>query len=42
MLTDPSPADRVGDFERVSLPHLEADVLRDWLLAERAQVVIEV
>lgn len=33
---------RAGDFERVSLPFHDADVLRDWLMAEQAQVVIEV
>lgn len=31
-----------GDFGRVSVPSSEADVLRDWLVAERAQVVIEI
>ena len=29
-----------GDFERVSLPERECDVLRDALVAERACVVI--
>lgn len=38
----PSSVRRAGDFEQVSLPYPDADVLRDWLLAERAQVVIEV
>lgn len=33
---------RAGDFEQVSLPFHDADVLRDWLMAEQAQVVIEV
>lgn len=33
---------RVGDFDRVSVPYPDADVLRDWLLAERARVVIEI
>lgn len=31
-----------GDFERVALPHADADVLRDLLTAERAMTVIEV
>jgi predicted O-methyltransferase YrrM len=31
-----------GDFERVSLPAGDADVLRDLLIAERPRVVIEV
>lgn len=31
-----------GDFERVALPHSDGDVLRDLLVAEEAQVVIEI
>jgi len=31
-----------GDFERVSLPNLDCDALRDLLVAENAQVVIEI
>jgi predicted O-methyltransferase YrrM len=31
-----------GDFERVSLPRADGDVLRDLLIEERAAVVIEV
>jgi len=31
-----------GDFERVSLPNLDGDALRDLLVAENAQTVIEV
>ena len=31
-----------GDFERVALPRLDGDTLRDALIAERARVVIEV
>ena len=31
-----------GDFERVSLPALDCDALRDLLVAENAQVVIEI
>ena len=31
-----------GDFERVSLPATDADVLRDLLIAERPQVVVEI
>jgi predicted O-methyltransferase YrrM len=31
-----------GDFERVSLPHEDCNVLRDVLIAENAQVVIEI
>jgi predicted O-methyltransferase YrrM len=31
-----------GDFERIALPHEDGDTLRDLLLAERAQVVIEI
>ena len=31
-----------GDFEGVSLPTLDGDVLRDLLVAERARVVIEI
>ncbi|MGH9212479.1 MAG: class I SAM-dependent methyltransferase [Acidimicrobiales bacterium] len=31
-----------GDFDRVSVPDRDADVLRDLLLAERPQVVIEI
>lgn len=38
----PTNERRVGDFDRVSLPYRDADVLRDWLLAERARVVIEI
>lgn len=32
----------VGDFDRVALPRQDADALRDVLIAEHAQVVIEV
>jgi predicted O-methyltransferase YrrM len=31
-----------GDFERVSLPHADGDVLRDLLTSERATTVVEV
>ena len=31
-----------GDFERVTLPTADADILRDLLLAESARVVIEI
>jgi predicted O-methyltransferase YrrM len=31
-----------GDFERVSIPDGDADVLRDLLLAENARIVIEI
>lgn len=31
-----------GDFDRVSVPSSDADVLRDWLAAERPRVVIEI
>jgi predicted O-methyltransferase YrrM len=31
-----------GDFERVSLPLQDGDVLRDLLLAEHARVVVEI
>jgi predicted O-methyltransferase YrrM len=31
-----------GDFERVAIPHADADVLRDLLVAERAATVLEV
>ena len=31
-----------GDFDRVSLPHSNADALRDLLVAEKARVVIEI
>lgn len=31
-----------GDFERVSLPATDADVLRDLLIAERPEVVVEI
>lgn len=31
-----------GDFERVTLPARDADVLRDALIAERARVVVEI
>jgi predicted O-methyltransferase YrrM len=31
-----------GDFERVSLPSTDCDVLRDLLIAEKARVVIEI
>jgi predicted O-methyltransferase YrrM len=31
-----------GDFERVSLPDQDCDVLRDVLMAEKARVVIEI
>lgn len=31
-----------GDFERVSLPDGDCDVLRDLLIAERASVVVEI
>jgi predicted O-methyltransferase YrrM len=31
-----------GDFERVALPDADGDVLRDLLIGERAQVVIEI
>jgi predicted O-methyltransferase YrrM len=33
---------RAGDFTYVALPSADADVLRDILIAEKAQVVIEV
>jgi DNA invertase Pin-like site-specific DNA recombinase/predicted O-methyltransferase YrrM len=38
----PERARADGDFERVSLPNLDGDALRDLLVAENAQVVIEV
>lgn len=38
----PAAVRRPGDFERVALPHRDGDVLRDLLIAEQAQVVIEV
>ena len=31
-----------GDFERVSLPEMDCDVLRDLLIAENVRVVIEI
>lgn len=31
-----------GDFDRVSLPNADADVLRDLIAAEKARVVIEI
>lgn len=31
-----------GDFERVSLPNEDCDVLRDLLIAEQARVVVEI
>src|SRR5690349_24943554 len=31
-----------GDFERVSLPHADADALRDLLVAARVTTVVEV
>jgi predicted O-methyltransferase YrrM len=31
-----------GDFERVSLPNVDGDALRDLLIAEQARVVIEI
>lgn len=40
--TGPTTLRCPGDFERVSLPYPEADVVRDRLLAEGAQVVIEI
>lgn len=40
--TGPVSDRRPGDFGRVSLPDADADVVRDWLVAERAQVVIEI
>ena len=33
---------RGGDFDEVSVPYADADPLRDWLLAERARIVIEI
>lgn len=38
----PSMVRRPGDFDQVSIPASDADVLRDWLVAERAEVVIEI
>lgn len=38
----PSAERSDGDFERVSLGHLDGDVLRDVLIAERPTTVIEV
>jgi len=38
----PEQVRAVGDFECVSLPSLDCDALRDLLMAENAQVVIEV
>lgn len=38
----PASVRSTGDFERVSVPHSDADALRDWLLADQAQVVIEI
>jgi predicted O-methyltransferase YrrM len=38
----PTTVRSVGDFNRVSVPYADADVLRDWLLAERARIVIEI
>lgn len=40
--TEPPRVRRAGDFEQVSLPDPDADVLRDWLIAERARAVIEI
>ncbi|MHB8295063.1 MAG: class I SAM-dependent methyltransferase [Acidimicrobiales bacterium] len=40
--TGPRAARSAGDFERVALPHAEADVLRDLLIAEQATTVKEV
>lgn len=31
-----------GDFDRISVPSDDADLLRDWLVAEGARVVIEI
>lgn len=38
----PGAVRSAGDFERVALPHADADALRDLLTAERATTVIEV
>ena len=38
----PMNARAEGDFERLSLPRGDADVLRDLLIAENARVVIEI
>jgi Methyltransferase domain len=43
LATDGPPRVRSdGDFERVSLPSFDSDVLRDLLLAERPSTVIEI
>jgi predicted O-methyltransferase YrrM len=38
----PTRVRSVGDFERVSIPNLDGDVLRDLLIAERANIAIEI
>lgn len=38
----PTTVRSVGDFNRVSVPYADANVLRDLLLAERARAVIEI
>lgn len=38
----PSEVRGDGDFERVSIPHCDGDVLRDLLMAEDARVVVEI
>jgi predicted O-methyltransferase YrrM len=38
----PEHARADGDFERVSLPDADCDVLRDLLIAEQARVIIEI
>jgi predicted O-methyltransferase YrrM len=40
--TGPTSVRDPGDFDRISVPSDDADVLRDWLVAEGAQVVIEI
>jgi len=40
--TGPRPPRSDGDFERVSIPNADSDVLRDLLLDERATTVLEV
>lgn len=38
----PARVRSAGDFERVSIPNSDSDVLRDLLIAERANTVIEI
>jgi predicted O-methyltransferase YrrM len=38
----PASVRSAGDFERVSLPNSDGDVLRDLLIAERANTAIEI